>query len=551
MRVALLSNVTVDLLAGMLGKSADVYLAAGYDTWQQEMMMPASGLYQYKPEAVAVLLYADAYPDAWENPERGSRMIDEWTAAVDSFCEKLPKIPVLVSSIDVSVSRCHSGAEIRWEPFFENRLTEEIHQLHKTGRDVYILPVKELLSDMGRDNFYSPKMWYIGSMPYSMKGLSAINKLIVRYLAAIKGTGKKCLAVDLDNTLWGGVIGEDGAEGIVLSNTKEGARYKDTQRLIKKMKDHGVMVAIISKNNVEDVEPVFSHPDMILQHDDFVAEKINWKSKPSNIREIAADLNIGLDAFVFLDDNPAEREQMREECPEVAVIDFPKDSSELPAAVAKAYDDYFFSLEVTEEDIRKTAMYKAETSRKTEFRAASSVEDFLKNLEMMMDIHYMTSEEEKRVVQLIGKTNQFNVTTRRYREEEVHALAGSEDSDVITVHVADKYGNQGLVAVVILRYKGKRADIDTFLMSCRVMGRSLENEIMAQVRGMLQKKNIEVVGAVYIKSAKNAPVQDLFEKLNFMLVSNENDDLKKYEANVVSLPDSTGVFKSVSAGAWV
>lgn len=551
MRVALLSNVTVDLLAGMLEKNAEVYLAAGYDTWQQEMMVPGSGLYEYKPEATVVLLHADAYPDAWEDMEKGSQIIDGWIAAVNLFCERLPNVPVLVSSIDISDVRCNFGAEIRWERFFENRLTEEIQKLHETGKNVYVLPVKELVSDIGRVNFYSSKMWYIGSMPYSIKGLSAIDGLISRFLFAIRGTKKKCIAVDLDNTLWGGVIGEDGVGGIVLSDNKEGARYKDAQRLIKKMKDQGVMVAILSKNNAEDVEPVYSHTDMILQHKDFVAELINWESKPSNIRKLAADLNIGLDSFVFLDDNPAEREQMKAECPEVAVIDFPKDSSELPYAIAKAYDDYFFSLEVTEEDTRKTAMYQAETNRKSAFRSAASVEDFLKNLEMTMNIHYLIPEEEKRVVQLINKTNQFNVTTRRYSETEVHTLAESDDSDIITVHMADKYGDQGLVAVVILRYKGKRADIDTFLMSCRVMGRNAENEIMAQIKKLFQEKGIETVRAVYIKSAKNAPVRDLFETLNFTLLSNENDNLKKYEIKVASIPDSMGVFKAVYSGAWI
>lgn len=540
MRLALLSNVTVDLLAGMIGKTNDVYLSAGFDTWQQEMLMPASGLYAFKPEAVVVLLHAGAYE--WGARATGCQLIDEWCVAFKALVERLGSIPVFISSIDVRLN-CHYGAEPRLEAFLENYLIERVQALHDDGASIYILPVRDAIADLGRKGFYSEKMWYVGSMPYSMKGLSALSELISRYTAVTKGMHRKCIAVDLDNTLWGGVIGEDGVEGIVLSNHKEGARYFDAQKRLKKMKDQGVMLAILSKNNVEDVEPVFSHPDMLLRHEDFVAEVINWEPKSANIRRLARDLNIGLDAFVFLDDNPAEREQMKAECPEVAVIDFPKDSALLPEALDKAYADYFLSLEVTGEDAKKTAMYRAESQRKAEMSAATSVEDFLKKLEMTMSIHRMLPEEEKRVVQLVNKTNQFNVTTKRYSEEEIKALA--ESGDIITVHMADKYGDQGLVAVLILQYEDAVAVIDTFLMSCRVMGRDAENEILARVRGMLERRGVRAVRATYLKTAKNAPVEGLFERLGFE-VTGQCERRKDYEAEIGALPETTGIFTEIA-----
>lgn len=540
MRLALLSNVTVDLLASMVKKTHDVYLSAGFDTWQQEMIMPASGLYAFKPEAVIVLLHAGAYE--WDDRDAGCQMIDEWCAAFKSITENLPGVPVFVSSLDIP-TKAHFGAEAAIEGVLENHLINRIEELHAAGASIYILPVKETIADLGRNNFYSSKMWYVGSMPYSMKGMAALNELINRYTGVTKGMHKKCLAVDLDNTLWGGVIGEDGVEGIMLSNHKEGARYYDTQKLLKKMKSQGVMLAILSKNNVEDIEPVYKHPDMVLQHEDFVAEVINWQPKSQNIRQLAKDLNIGLDSFVFLDDNPAEREQMKAECPEVTVIDFPKDSSLLPETVEKAYQDYFLSLEVTGEDAKKTAMYRAETQRKAEMSSAISVEDFLKKLEMTMVIHRMLPEEEKRVVQLVNKTNQFNVTTKRYSEEEIKELA--DKGDVITVHIADKYGDQGLVAVLILRYEGNQADIDTFLMSCRVMGRNAEIEIVARIKNLLQAKGVKRVHAAYIKTAKNAPVESLFEKLGFT-VAEQAKGHKAYTAEIDELPSATSVFKNVT-----
>ena len=543
MRLALLSNVTVDLLAGLIGKTNDVYLSAGFDTWQQEMMVPTSGLYAYQPEAVAVLLHAGACGEIWADAAKGEEQIDEWCAAFAALCGRLPGIPVLVSSLDVTV-KCRYGAQARQEAQLEDYLIQRIQELHARGASIYVLPVKDAICDLGRNAFYSPKMWYMGSMPYSMKGLAALQELIIHYASAAKGRKKKCLAVDLDNTLWGGVIGEDGVNGIVLSNNKEGARYKDTQRLLRNMRKQGVMLAILSKNNVEDVEPVFSHPDMLLQHEDFVAEAINWEAKSVSIRKLAAELNIGLDAFVFLDDNPAERERMKAECPEVAVIEFPKDSAQLPDVVAKAYEEYFLALEVTGEDARKTEMYRAESRRKAELSAAVSVDDFLKKLEMTMDIHRMRAEEEKRVVQLVNKTNQFNVTTRRYSEEQIHHMAQSSDTDIISVRMADKYGDQGLVAVLILRYDGVDAEIDSFLMSCRVMGRNAEDEIMAAVKDMLEKRGTEKVRAVYLKTAKNAPVVQLFDRLGFSLISDREEE-KKYEAKTEQLPDSTGLFKEI------
>lgn len=553
MKLALLSNVTIDLLAGMLQQNAELYLSPGFDTWQQEAFNTGSGLYANKPDAVVVLLHANAYVDEWRDKAKGTEAIADWCSAVSTIAKNLPGVPVFVSSIDISNVTCHYGAEKRLEAYFENCLIEGVENLHDAGLNVYVLPVKDAITDMGRKSFYSPKMWYVGSMPYSMKGMAAIAELITCYISVIKGAKKKCIAVDLDNTIWGGVIGEDGVEGIQLANNKEGARYKDTQRILKKMKDQGVMVAIISKNNVDDVEPVFKHPDMVLQHEDLVAEVLNWETKTANIRNLAKSLNIGLDAFVMLDDNPAERERMKAECPEVAVIDFPKDTAHLPAVVAKAYDDYFLSLEVTGEDLKKTEMYRAETQRKMEMSSAGSMDEFLKKLEMTMDIHFMKPEEEKRVTQLTNKTNQFNVTTKRYSEEEIHALSEAKDSDIITVHMADKYGDQGLVSVLILKYENDVAEIDTYLMSCRVMGRSAEFEMLARVKELLQQKGIKTVKAAYIKTAKNAPVLDLYEKLGFETVTGEIKEIgdrKDYATSVESLPAVTNLFMKVLAGDW-
>lgn len=550
-KIALLSNITVDLLAGMLGKTMDVYHPAGFDSWQQEIYMEQSGLYGFHPEIVAILLYAGSYTEVWNDRKAGEQVIDEWMRSVRVLTDRMPGIPVLMSDIDIHSVCCHYGAEKRLEACFEQYLTGSIENLHEEGACVYVLPVKNAVAETGRRSFYSAKMWYMGSMPYSMKGISVLADLILCYSAAVKGARKKCMAVDLDNTLWGGVIGEDGTEGIVLADNKEGARYKDTQRILKKMEQQGVMLAILSKNNPEDVDSVMSHPDMVLGHEDFVAEAVNWRSKAENIKDMAEVLNIGLDAFVFLDDNPAEREQMRAVCPEVAVLDFPNDSSLLPAAVEKAYYDYFFSLEVSGEDRGKTDMYRSEAKRKAEYRTAASVDDYLKNLEMSIIIHDMKPEEEKRVTQLVNKTNQFNLTTIRYSEAEIHEMAGRGDWEIITAHMSDKYGSQGLAAVVILKYSGDTALIDTFLMSCRVMGRQAEDVLLEAVRTRAAGRGAVRLAGTYIKTAKNSPVEDFYDRSGFTETGRSGPEggigfCRDYVAETGKGTDACSVFKTVS-----
>ena len=546
MKIALLSNITVDILAADIKKNShDVYTPAGFDTWQQELIMQNSNLYKFKPDVIIIIIHANSYPDSWTEIKTGENLINDWIQNLKILSENSTGIPVFISSIDVNDfwnSTALFASQIRLNKYFENYFNEKIESLHKEFSNLYVLPVKDLIEKIGRDNFYSKKMWYLASMPYSLKAVSGISDLILRYISPVKNARKKCLAVDLDNTLWGGVIGEDGVNGISLSNSKEGSIYKDVQRILKKMKNQGVMLTILSKNNIDDVIPVFSLPDMILKRDDFVAESINWNPKTQNIKQLADDLNIGLDSFVFLDDNPMEREQMKSECPEVTVIDFPSDVSKLPETVNSAYEKYFFTLDITGEDTKKTSMYRSEIKRKEVLKNSDSVSDFLKKLEMKINIHFMQNSEELRVTQLINKTNQFNLTTKRYTQEEIHNFAINPDSDILTVHISDKYGEQGLISVLILKYLNDEVYIDSFIMSCRVMGRNAEFEIISYLKNILTKKNISKIKASYIKTPKNSPVENLYENLGFKII-NSTDKTKNYEIIISDLPESTGLFE--------
>ena len=545
MRLAILSNITIDLLAGLLKPEFDVYIPQGFDTWQQEALSGDSALYQYRPDAAVILLHAGACGDVWQNPQAGTELLDRWKQALAALSARLPHTPLFISSADCGGTDCCCGAERRYHAYFENSLTEYIQQLP----GAYVLPVQELAAEMGREAFYAPKMWYFGAMPYSLKAMQALAALIRRYVSALQKRNKKCLAVDLDNTLWGGVIGEDGVDNIILSDHLEGAIYKDTQRLLKKMREQGVILAILSRNNPEDAQAAFSHPNMILKEEDFAAQYIDWHDKTDNIRKLARELNIGLDSIVFLDDNPAEREHMKTACPEVTVLDFPRDASKLPQTVAQAYNDYFFTLEVTGEDRCKTEMYRARAKTLAERSSSASAEDYLKRLEMTIAVHPIREDEIKRVTQLANKTNQFNVAGRRYTESEIRGLAADSSADIFTVRLADKYGDLGLIAAIILRYEENSAQIEQFFMSCRAMGRRAEHELMAFLKKYLTDKGTAHIRAAYVRTAKNSPVSDLFDRLGFSVTAEEGGSptsQKEYAADTAALPDTTGLYQYVS-----
>ena len=331
------------------------------------------------------------------------------------------------------------------------------------------------------------------------------------------GAVKKVVAVDLDNTLWDGVIGEDGLAGIRAKPAFE--------RKLKELKDRGVLLVALSKNNFSDVEWFFGERDStrrhggteagVLSRDDFVSWRINWDSKAENLVQVAGELNLGIDAFVFVDDNPAERLEMKAKLPEVTVAAFPPN-----------LDAYFPPREITEEDRHKTEEYRAEAERKRclagmrdEMREVR--EEVFRELGVEVGVHPLLDDEVARVAQLSQKSNQFNVCTNRYSEEEVRALA--KEGLVVTAHAKDKFGDQGLVAYVVVR----DATIVDWVMSCRTMGRGVEERVEAEVERLVTARGVERLTACWRASGRNAPVKELFERFGFSL-TDSTDSEKRY-----------------------
>jgi FkbH-like protein len=331
----------------------------------------------------------------------------------------------------------------------------------------------------------------------------------------------------------GRVVGEEGFLNITLYKNKEGARFYDLQRRIKELKSTGIVLAVVSKNNEHDAkEPFEKHPYMLLKLSDFVAFKANWKPKSENIRELARELNIGLDSFVLLDDNPVEQEEVKASIPEVEVLEFPRDTTLLQETINRAFKEHFHTLGLTKEDTDKTLMYLQERERKESIKKFISADDYLNSLDMKVKVHLINESDIERVAQLTQKTNQFNLTTRRYTAEEIRDLCYSGSSIIYVISVSDRFGDSGTVSVLIFNRKDDTAHIDTFLMSCRVMGRYIEDDTFPAVLKHLLGLGVRYITAEYIPSSRNEPVKTLFERLGFDLVSESEDGRKEYRLSM-------------------
>ena len=516
-RVALLSNITVDLIAVKLNKKYEFYLPAGFDTWLQEALNPESGLYSGCFDAVVVLLDGTE-SRTWRNTEEGTERILLWKRALMDVTDKITSIPIFVSTIDIRENRIKSLSERKIKYEIENDWYQFLQGLAETKKNVFTIDLADVIAEIGRRQFYSNKMWYMSSMPYSRDGLSAVSTEIDRVLNSAFTARKKIIVLDLDNTLWGGVIGEDGIDGIELSNHKEGQRYFDFQRQLLEMKNRGIVLALNSKNNLEEAETcIQKHPAMLLRLEDFISRKINWKNKATNLKTIENETNLTEGSFIFIDDNPVEREIVKGECPDVVVPDFPTDTTELLSFAESIWVDYCRPLRVLTEDLKKTEMYRNEIKRKLEMRDSFDLDDYITKMKMNINIHRMRQEEVERVVQLCNKTNQFNVTTKRYTRAEIEAMALAPNNVIYVVYCSDKYGDSGLIGVIILKNSKENVRIDTFLMSCRVMGRKIENVIINELAAKYTGKLI----GEFIPTEKNVPVKDIFERLDFSLVSND------------------------------
>jgi FkbH-like protein len=367
-------------------------------------------------------------------------------------------------------------------------------------------------------------LWHRSKQEVSPAAGPGYGELAGRLIAAKQGRSYKCLVLDLDNTLWGGVIGDDGMDGIVLGQGSPlGEGFTALQDYAKQLARRGVILAVCSKNDETNaLEPFEKHPEMVLRRTDIAAFRANWQDKAGNIKAIAAELNIGLDSLVFLDDNPFERNFVREQLPMVAVPEVSDDPVEMLAALIQG--GYFESLGVTDEDRERTAQYQENKAREQLRASTSDLEGYLRGLEMTMVWRRFDSVGLQRTVQLINKTNQFNLTTQRHTEEDILAIMADPNSFGLQIRLTDRFGDNGIIAIVIGRKQDDGAVwIDTWLMSCRVLGRQVEPTTLNLAARLAQELGATKLVGQYIPTKKNAMVRNHYEKLGFTVVAVTDD----------------------------
>jgi FkbH-like protein len=533
-RLALLRSFTVEPLVPLLRAAAfasgiNLSVQVGdFNAYAQEILNPHSNLYLSEPDAVILAIQTrDLLPDLWYrftelSSEEIERLIDrirkdlsDWVKTFRCYSNAHLLIHSLEMPLRPSAGILDAQGQLSQVGALR-RINEGICSLAHEYPGVYILDYDALVALHGRLRWHDEGKWLTVRLPIAADCLVHLAEEWLRFLYPVTGKVCKALVTDLDNTLWGGIIGEDGMSGIQIGPEHPGAAYQSLQQAMLDLYQRGIILAVCSKNNLPDaMEALEKHPGMLLRPHHFAALRVNWNDKAQNLREIASELNIGIDALAFLDDSPVEREWVRSQLP-VAVIDLPQD----PMGYAEALRDspIFERLTLSEED-RERGRYYAEDRQRTELRCGTaSLEDFYRSLQMEVEIASVTPQTLTRVAQLTQKTNQFNLTTRRYTEQQIAEMTASTHWRVYSLRARDRFGDNGLVGVAIARFDEDFCEIDSFLMSCRVIGRTVETAFLSHVAAEALHRGVRFLRGWYLGTKKNDLAKDFYKSHGFKLI---------------------------------
>jgi FkbH-like protein len=508
-RVSLQSGSTIDPLAAYIWRAArveglPVTIGVGpFDQYLQEMLDPGSRLYAGDPELVLV------FPRA-ARAELAADVVAAMRGALEAFRSR-SGARLVVAGFAVPVAPGRLGADGRAERLAA--ANRELAAVLDGLGNAYFLDLDALAGHYGKERAVDRKLHYLGGVDFSPGFMERLAARCLTYVRLARRPPRKCLVLDLDNTLWGGVVGEEGLGGIALAPHGPGSEYADFQRAILALSERGVILAVNSKNNPGDAAEVLQkHPHMVLRPAHFAALRVNWEDKAANLREIAAELNIGTGSLVFLDDSPAERGWVREQMPEVLVPDLPAD----PADYAPFLEglDAFEVLELTEEDRRRSRMYAEQAARRNLEKSSRSLEEYLQGLGIRLRVARLEEKTFARACQMIAKTNQFNLTARRHDDARMRALMSDPDFEVYTLAVSDRLGESGVTGLAVLRYAGETCTLDTLLLSCRVLGRRVEESFLAVLAAAAAGRARRLVGE-RVPTAKNGQTADFYPRMGF------------------------------------
>ena len=492
-----------------------------YNQISAQILDDNSELYKSNPDYVLIYMCAEKLYDKWLEEGAKTKFADTVLSEIKFFWHSMSsktKARILQFNFVEINDQVFGNFGSKLQSSFSYQIRElnyKLEQAAKDAKNVFLVDLSSIQNELGRSVFFDPKFYYLAKIPVSLNALPVVAKNIIDVIKAIKGQIKKCVICDLDNTLWGGVIGDDGINGIQIGELGIGHAFEDLQKWLKALKDRGIILGICSKNN-EDIakEPFEKHPDMVLRMDDISIFVANWNDKATNIRYIQKTLNIGMDSIVFLDDNPFERNLVKEVIPEITVPDLPEDPSEYLPYLRNL--NIFETASYSETDKQRTSQYKAEVNRIELEKMFENYDDYLQDLNMVARESAFDDFQTPRIAQLTQRSNQFNLRTVRLTEEDVKRIR--EDKAYITSYftLKDKFGDHGLISLAYMKkVDGQTLFIENWLMSCRVLKRGMEEYVINYLVSIAKELGYKVIVGEYIKTKKNAMVENIYEKLGF------------------------------------
>ena len=516
------------------GYHLDVF-DSDYNQIDSQIMDDSSELYTHKPDAVLVYMSTEKLYEKFceTSIEERSNFADFTIQRINGYWEGLnskTKTNILQFNfieVDDRAFGNYGNKTSNSFIFQLRKLNVMLMELASQTKNAFLIDLSTIQNTYGREMVHDDKLYYIAKMPLSTNILPEVAKQVVDIVKSLNGKFKKCAILDLDNTLWGGVIGDDGLKSIQIGELGLGHAFSEFQMWLKELKNRGIILAVCSKNN-EDVakEPFEKHPEMVLRLDDISMFVANWENKAANIKHIQETLNIGMDSIVFIDDNPFERNSVKAMIPDITVPELPEDPA-LYLSYLKSLN-LFETTTYSETDKDRTKQYQAQAQRATMQSSFENFDEYLKSLEMEAVAQPFVEFEYPRISQLTQRSNQFNLRTIRYTEAEIEEIANSDKYLTLSFSLKDKFGDYGLISVVIMEKQDEKTlFLDTWLMSCRVLKRGMEEFIINKVIETAKENGFETVIGEYIKTPKNAMVEEIYSKLGF-----ENKGDGKFEADV-------------------
>jgi len=528
-RVAILGGSTTAEVKDMMelfllqGGIRPVFYESEYNRYYEDLMFPNPALEEFAPDVIYLhtsSVNVTKFPSMQESDADVEELLSSELGRFQTIWDQVAiryKCPVIQNNFELPHYRCLGnldGYEIHGRSRFINELNRRFSEEARRRQNLYMNDINYLAAWFGLERWYDKLFWYSYKYAMSYEAIPLLADSVVSIIRAIFGKTKKCLVLDLDNTLWGGVIGDDGLNGIQIGKeTPEAEAFTEFQQYVRSLKERGIILAVCSKNDDVNAREGFSHPDSILKFDDFAAFRANWEPKHENIRNIAATLNIGMDSLVFADDNPVEREIVRSQEPDVAVPELGKNVAKYIDILDKT--GYFETVSLSSDDLQRSSFYADNSIRHALQSTFVNYDDFLRSLEMKAEIKSFTPLYLDRITQLINKTNQFNVTTRRYTQSAIENVSGNGSYITLYGRLLDKFGDNGLISVMIGEVRRSEIHLDLWLMSCRVLKRGMEEAMFDQLVTIAQAQNITSIYGYYYPTAKNGMVSGLFQHMGF------------------------------------